>query len=315
MPYSRADALFAGADAPGMSARAALRSSALNTLAVKTIAVKTCVVKILAVKTLCLFAACLAIAGFAGRASAQTTVLATPSSLAFGDVEINSIRQASVQIAVIGDAQFQRYELDTAAFGADGPFTLSNVDCPVAGGSGAVTEPCSLSIRFAPTRSGPATFSRDLTYTVIYSSTRQVLGTVRVAANGRGTDGDADSDGVYDDRDECANTPRSESADERGCGPSQRDTDSDEVTDDRDECANTPRGERADERGCGPSQRDTDSDEVTDDRDECANTPRGERADERGCGPSQRDTDSDEVTDDRDECANTPAGARADQRG
>ena len=315
MPYSRADALFAGADAPGMSACTALRSSALNTLAVKTIAVKTFVVKILAVKTLCLFAVCLAIAGFAGRASAQTTVLATPSSLAFGDVELNSIRQASVQIAVIGDAQFQRYELDTAAFGADGPFTLSNVDCPVAGGSGAVTEPCSLSIRFAPTRSGPAAFSRDLTYTVIYSSTRQVLGTVRVAANGRGVGDDADSDGVYDDRDECANTPRSERADERGCAPSQRDTDSDEVTDDRDECANTPRGERADERGCGPSQRDTDSDEVTDDRDECANTPRGERADERGCGPSQRDTDSDEVTDDRDECANTPAGERADERG
>ena len=264
----------------------------------------------------CLFAACLfAIAGFAGRASAQTTVLATPSSLAFGDVELNSIRQASVQIAVIGDAQFQRYELDTAAFGADGPFTLSNVDCPVAGGSGAVTEPCSLSIRFAPTRSGPATFSRDLTYTVIYSSTRQVLGTVRVAANGRGVGDDTDSDGVFDDRDECANTPRSERADERGCGPSQRDTDSDEVTDDRDECANTPRGERADERGCGPSQRDTDSDEVTDDRDECANTPRGERADERGCGPSQRDTDSDEVSDDRDECANTPAGEQADERG
>ena len=315
MPYSGADALFAGADATGMRARTALRSSALNTLAVKTIAVKTFVVKILAVKTLCLFAACLAIAGFAGRASAQTTVLATPSSLAFGDVELNSIRQASVQIAVIGDAQFQRYELDTAAFGADGPFTLSNVDCPVAGGSGAVTEPCSLSIRFAPTRSGPATFSRDLTYTVIYSSTRQVLGTVRVAANGRGVGDDADSDGVYDDRDECANTPRSERADERGCAPSQRDSDSDEVTDDRDECANTPRGERADERGCGPSQRDTDSDEVTDDRDECANTPRGERADERGCGPSQRDTDSDEVTDDRDECANTPRGERADERG
>ena len=264
----------------------------------------------------CLFIAGLfAIVGFAGRASAQTTVLATPSSLAFGDVELNSTRQASVQIAVIGDAQFQRYELDTAAFGVDGPFTLSNVDCPVAGGSGSVTEPCSLSIRFAPTRSGPATFSRDLTYTVIYSSTRQVLGTVRVAANGRGIGDDADSDGVFDDRDECANTPRSERADERGCGPSQRDTDSDEVTDDRDECANTPRGERADERGCGPSQRDTDSDEVTDDRDECANTPAGERADERGCGPSQRDTDSDEITDDRDECANTPAGEQADERG
>ena len=316
MPYSGADALFAGADATGMRARTALRSSALNTLAVKTIAVKTFVVKILAVKTLYLFAVCLfAIAGFAGRASAQTTALATPSSLAFGDVELNSSRQASVQIAVIGDAQFQRYELDTAAFGADGPFTLSNVDCPVAGGSGAVTEPCSLNIRFAPTRSGPATFSRDLTYTVIYSSTRQVLGTVRVAANGRGVGDDADSDGVYDDRDECANTPRSERADERGCGPSQRDTDSDEVTDDRDECANTPAGERPDERGCGPSQRDTDSDEVTDDRDECANTPAGEQADERGCGPSQRDSDDDEVNDDRDECPNTPRGARVDSSG
>ena len=190
----------------------------------------------------------------------------------------------------------------------------------MAGGSGAVTEPCSLSIRFAPIRSGPATFSRDLTYTVIYVgelSTRQVLGTVRVAANGRGVGNDADSDGVYDDRDECANTPRGESqrVDERGCGPSQRDTDSDEVTDDRDECANTPRSERADERGCGPSQRDTDSDEVTDDRDECANTPRGERADERGCGPSQRDSDDDEVTDDRDECPNTPRGARVDSSG
>ncbi len=88
---------------------------------------------------------------------------------------------------------------------------------------------------------------------------------------------DSDGDGVYDDKDECPNTPRGATVDARGC-PS--DSDQDGVFDGIDQCPNTPRGATVDARGC-PS--DSDNDGVLDGIDKCPNTPAGAKVDEWGC--------------------------------
>ena len=80
--------------------------------------------------------------------------------------------------------------------------------------------------------------------------------------------------------------------DSSGC-PLGDDADDDGVGDDRDECANTPAGEQADERGCGPSQRDSDDDGVNDADDRC---PDVAGSGEDGC-PNE-DEDEDELRDD-----------------
>lgn len=62
---------------------------------------------------------------------------------------------------------------------------------------------------------------------------------------------DSDRDGVYDDRDECPDTPSGVEVDESGCPEVIRiDSDGDGVYDDRDECPDTPRGVIVDTRGC-----------------------------------------------------------------
>ncbi|MFZ9011494.1 MAG: InlB B-repeat-containing protein, partial [Anaerohalosphaeraceae bacterium] len=88
---------------------------------------------------------------------------------------------------------------------------------------------------------------------------------------------DGDNDGVFDDVDDCPNTPEGEEVDENGCSSSQIDSDEDGVSDDNDVCSDTPEGEEVDENGCADSQKDTDGDSVTDDLDACPNTPEGEQ--------------------------------------
>jgi outer membrane protein OmpA-like peptidoglycan-associated protein len=88
---------------------------------------------------------------------------------------------------------------------------------------------------------------------------------------------DSDGDGVYDDKDECPNTPRGATVDARGC-PS--DSDQDGVFDGIDQCPGTPRGATVDARGC-PS--DSDNDGVLNGIDKCPNTPAGAKVDEWGC--------------------------------
>jgi opacity protein-like surface antigen len=61
--------------------------------------------------------------------------------------------------------------------------------------------------------------------------------------------GDADNDGVLDDRDRCPNTPPGTQVDSTGC-PIPVDSDGDGVTDDRDQCPNTPAGTEVDSTGC-----------------------------------------------------------------
>ncbi len=88
---------------------------------------------------------------------------------------------------------------------------------------------------------------------------------------------DSDGDGVFDDKDECPNTPRGATVDARGC-PS--DSDGDGVFDGIDQCPDTPKGATVDARGC-PS--DSDNDGVLDGIDKCPNTPAGTKVDETGC--------------------------------
>ena len=58
---------------------------------------------------------------------------------------------------------------------------------------------------------------------------------------------DSDGDGVYDDKDQCPNTPKGAPVDAKGC---PLDTDGDGVFDYMDKCPNTPAGTIVDASGC-----------------------------------------------------------------
>lgn len=118
--------------------------------------------------------------------------------------------------------------------------------------------------------------------------------------------GDADGDGVLDEKDRCPSTPRGAIVDENGC---PTDSDGDGVVDGIDRCPNTARGAKVDATGC-PS--DTDRDGIADGLDKCPGTPRGATVDANGC-PS--DSDNDGVYDGVDRCANTPREYAVDDDG
>jgi OOP family OmpA-OmpF porin len=59
--------------------------------------------------------------------------------------------------------------------------------------------------------------------------------------------GDADGDGVTDDKDRCPTTPAGAKVDANGC---ELDSDGDGVVDSKDACPNTPRGTKVDAKGC-----------------------------------------------------------------
>lgn len=92
-------------------------------------------------------------------------------------------------------------------------------------------------------------------------------------------EGDADGDGVVDDKDECPNTPEGAAVDEVGC---ELDSDGDGVVDSRDRCPGTPPGTEVDADGC-EIIGDSDGDGVLDNRDKCPGTPAGVRVDADGC--------------------------------
>lgn len=117
---------------------------------------------------------------------------------------------------------------------------------------------------------------------------------------------DADMDGVGDYMDRCPNTPRGAVVDANGC---PLDSDEDGVFDGLDQCPDTPRGAEVDENGC-PSDRDGDG--VFFGIDLCPNTPAGVVVDATGCPV---DSDGDGVFNGVDACPDTPAGARVDARG
>ncbi|GAB2799941.1 hypothetical protein GCM10027040_29300 [Halomonas shantousis] len=89
--------------------------------------------------------------------------------------------------------------------------------------------------------------------------------------------GDADGDGVPDDRDQCPNTPAGVAVDAVGC---PLDTDGDGVADYQDQCPGTPAGVEVDAKGC---PLDSDGDGVPDYQDQCPDTPAGTEVNALGC--------------------------------
>lgn len=125
----------------------------------------------------------------------------------------------------------------------------------------------------------------------------------------KGCPKDSDKDGVCDGLDKCPDTPFGAKVDPNGCS---LDTDGDTVADGLDICPGTPFGCRVDRKGC---PIDTDGDGVCDGIDQCPDTPRGTKVDTRGCPTSPGDSDGDTVPDDRDRCPNTPRGVSVDEYG
>ena len=134
----------------------------------------------------------------------------------------------------------------------------------------------------------------------------QAIGTLGLSwFVGGGRVGDGDGDGVPDQADRCADTPRGSTVDARGC---PLDSDHDGVADGIDRCPNSPAGSGVDERGC---TADSDGDGVPDALDKCVNTPPDVRVypdgPKAGCPV---DSDGDGVPDALDRCANTPTGVQ-----
>ena len=86
---------------------------------------------------------------------------------------------------------------------------------------------------------------------------------------------DSDSDGVYDDNDDCPDTPDSTEVYLDGCSEEQRrpgsttDSDQDGIMDADDLCQATPVGESVYANGCSDSQIDSDGDGISDAEDAC----------------------------------------------
>ena len=90
---------------------------------------------------------------------------------------------------------------------------------------------------------------------------------------------DSDNDGVFDNVDECANTPMGTSVDSLGCA---LDADGDGVLNTIDMCPDTPAGTKVNTKGCR-LLLDTDQDGILDDADNCADTPMTDKVDANGC--------------------------------
>jgi outer membrane protein OmpA-like peptidoglycan-associated protein len=124
--------------------------------------------------------------------------------------------------------------------------------------------------------------------------------------NDKGCPTDSDGDGVCDGLDQCPNTPQGCAVDAKGC---PLDTDGDGVIDCQDACPGTQKGCTVDAKGC---PTDSDGDGVCDGIDRCPNTPKGCVVDAYGC---PIDSDGDGVCDGIDKCPGTPAGTKVDATG
>lgn len=119
---------------------------------------------------------------------------------------------------------------------------------------------------------------------------------------------DRDGDGVFDNLDQCPDTPPGTDVDSRGCN---NDQDGDGVVNAADACPDTPAGTRVDARGCN---WDSDGDGVGNDIDRCPNTPKGTEVGAKGCALTL-DSDEDGVLDDNDQCPETPLTDKVDTVG
>ena len=119
---------------------------------------------------------------------------------------------------------------------------------------------------------------------------------------------DSDNDGVYNNKDQCPNTPVGTQVDAKGCNI---DADEDGVINSMDRCLNTPLGTSVDSYGCNA---DTDGDGILNAVDKCLKTPDGTQVGVKGCS-LVLDTDQDGVLDSKDQCANTPITDKVDNVG
>jgi outer membrane protein OmpA-like peptidoglycan-associated protein len=117
---------------------------------------------------------------------------------------------------------------------------------------------------------------------------------------------DSDKDGVFDDKDQCPNTPAGRKVNAQGC---EMDGDKDGVVDALDQCPTTPAGRKVNAQGC---EMDGDNDGVVDALDQCPTTPAGRKVNAQGC---EMDGDKDGVVDALDQCPTTPAGDKVDNKG
>ena len=115
---------------------------------------------------------------------------------------------------------------------------------------------------------------------------------------------DVDNDKIVDNEDLCDNSLLENNIMPYGCKKQKLDIDSDGdgVFDNVDECPDTPLGVVVDARGC---PLDSDKDKVLDYKDKCPNTPLGYEVDEVGCAKSislsiNFDRDSANITNDLD---------------
>lgn len=90
---------------------------------------------------------------------------------------------------------------------------------------------------------------------------------------------DSDNDGVFDNIDQCANTPNGTRVDNVGCA---LDADGDGVLNTIDMCPDTPAGTKVGAKGCS-LVLDSDEDGVLDNVDQCAGTPMSDKVDANGC--------------------------------
>lgn len=88
---------------------------------------------------------------------------------------------------------------------------------------------------------------------------------------------DTDGDGVYDDIDQCPDTPAGARVDVRGCA---LDSDHDGVADHMDQCPGTVSGAVVDAKGC---ELDGDNDGIVDRLDDCPDSAPGAQVDINGC--------------------------------
>lgn len=91
---------------------------------------------------------------------------------------------------------------------------------------------------------------------------------------------DSDKDGVFDDRDQCPDTPEGLKVNSTGCPVNPPDTDEDGVADYLDKCPETVQGYPVDKEGC---LFDSDNDGVADPFDKCPNNPPGFKVNADGC--------------------------------
>ena len=160
-----------------------------------------------------------------------------------------------------------------------------------------------------------------------YASTPLISGAalLSISLDAKSKPKDSDGDGVFDDEDQCAHTPKGEKVNSVGCpiedvaklerekaiadSLARVDTDKDGIPDLSDKCPNTPAGIAVDSIGC---MLDFDKDGVNDPLDKCPNTPAGIPVDAHGC---PLDFDKDGVPDYLDKCPNTVQGVEVGSNG